>query len=271
MDNPAGSEKLRRPIVALVLSILTIGLGQLYSTRHRRALFFYGTFLAIWSLYVFTPVTYSPTGMVLSIAVAGCFAIVQVSDAWRTAKKVRAVPLRRYNRWFVYLLIVAINHMVVLPFLPKILPPPVKGYRIPSSGMEPALEVGDYIVADRRGFDRTALERGDIVVFYHPTERKEFVKRVIGLPGETIETRGQQVLVNHRVLYDPWGIYRGSRPSPDVGPIHVPPRGYFLIGDNRNNSWDSRAWGCPGADLIRAKVLYIYWSRDKSRIGKPVK
>jgi signal peptidase I len=136
--------------------------------------------------------------------------------------------------------------------------------------MEPALRVGDLIIADRQRFDRAELKRGDIVVFSHPTERKDFIKRVIGLPGETVEMRGQQVLINGRVLDDPWGVYRGFASSPDLGPIVVPPRAYFLMGDHRNNSWDSRAWGCLGEEFIKAKALYIYWAKDKSRIGKPV-
>lgn len=268
MSDSIGSERLRRPGIALVLSMLTLGLGQLYSTRHRRAMLFYGAFLVLWFLYVSTRVTYSFIGLVVSLIVAACFAALHLSDAWRTAKRAGVVPLRRYNRWFVYVLIVVINQMVVLPLLARVLP--TKAYRIPTSAMQPTLQVRDYIVADRHSFDRAALKRGDIVVFSHPVERKDFITRVIGLPGETVETRGQQVLINGRVLDDPWGVYKGSASQFDAGPVLVPPRAYFLMGDNRTNSWDSRAWGCLRADLIKAKALYIYWARDKSRIGKPV-
>lgn len=271
MSDPIGSEKLRRPGIALVLSILTIGLGQLYSTRPRRAVFFYGVFLVLWLLYVFTRVTYSLAGLVLSIAVAVCFAVFHLSDAWRTAKKAGVVPLRRYNRRSIYVLIVVVHQIGIGTLLSTVLGPPVKAYRIPTSSMEPALHVGDFIVADRKHFDGAALNRGDVVLVWHPMEGKGFFKRVIGLPGETIEMHGEQVLIDGRVVDDPWGAYRGFARDPDFGPIQVPPRAYFVLGDNRNNSWDSRAWGCVRADLIKAQALYIYWARDdKRRIGKPV-
>ena len=264
MDDPTGSEKLRRPGVALVLSLLTVGLGQLYSTRPGRAAFFYGAYLVLSILYVSTPVAYSLAGSVVSAVVAVCFAVFHLSDAWRTAKRVGVVPLRRYNRRSVYTLIVMAN--LVLAW---VLPTPIEAYRIPTSGMQPALQVGDHIIADRH-FSRAGLKRGDVVVFSHPTERKLFIKRVIGLPGETIETRGSEVLIDGRVMDDPWGVYRGSVPIGDVGPIFVPAGAYFVVGDHRNNSWDSRQWGCLPAKFIKAKPLYIYWARDRGRIGKPV-
>jgi signal peptidase I len=269
MSDSIGSEKLRRPIIALVLSILTVGLGQIYSTRPRRGMLFYAAFLWLRLLFVSTPILRSLAGLVVLIVVAGCFLAVHLSDAWRTAKRVGVVTLRPYNHWFVYFLIVAVNLAVVTPLVPKVVPQAIKAYRVPTSAMEPALRVGDLFMADRH-LDRTELKRGDIVVFWHPTERKDFIKRVIGLPGETVETRGEQVLINGRVLDDPWGVYRGSASNLDAGPVLVPPGAYFLMGDNRTNSWDSRAWGCLRADFINAKALYIYWARDKSRIGKPV-
>ena len=254
----------------MVLSILTVGLGQFYSTRYNRAMLFYGAFLLIWILCVSAPVTYSFAGFVAYISVVGCFSAFHLSDAWRTAKRAGAVPLRRYNRKSVYTLVVAVNFIVVVYLLPEFLPPPVKAYRIPTSAMEPALLVGDFIVADRQRLDRSALNRGDVVVFMHPTEGKDFIKRVIGLPGETVEMRGEQVLINGEVLGDPWGTYSVFASSGGFGPVVVPPRAYFMLGDNRNNSWDSRAWGCVRSEFIRAKALYIYWARDKSRIGKRV-
>jgi len=269
MSDSISSEKLRRPIVALVLSILTVGLGQLYSTRPRRAMLFYAASLWLSLLLASMPIMQSLTGVVVSIVVAGAFHAVSLSDAWRTAKRAGVVPLRRYNRWFVYVLIVAVNIAVVVPLLPKVVPRPLRAYRIPTTSMEPVLRVGDFIMTDRH-FDRAELRRGDVVVVWHPTEQKDFIKRVIGLPGETVEMRGEQVLINGKVLEDPWGVYRGSATSPDFGSVLVPPQAYFVLGDNRNNSWDSRAWGCPGVDLIKARALYIYWAKDKGRIWRTI-
>jgi len=269
MSESIGSEKLRRPIVALVLSLLTVGLGQLYSTKPMRAFLFYAASLWLFLLFACTPIMQSLTGLALWVAVVWGILVVNLSDAWRTAKKAGVVPLSPYNHWFVYALIVAVNLGVVVPLLLTVVPRPLKAYRIPTSGMQPALQVGDLIMADRH-FDRAALKRGDVVVFSHPTERKDFIKRVIGLPGDTVEMRGEKILIGGRLLDDPWGVYRGVRSSGDFGPIVVPFGAYFVLGDNRNNSYDSRAWGCLPADLIKGRALYIYWARDKRRMWKPV-
>jgi len=120
------------------------------------------------------------------------------------------------------------------------------------------------------------IKRGDIVVFKYPKEpERDFIKRVIGLPGETLELRDKKVSINGQALDEPYvhfleppGTSSEFREvtSYDVreryGPVTVPPNQYFVMGDNRDNSQDSRYWGFLPRDYIKGKAVVIYWSYD---------
>jgi signal peptidase I len=150
----------------------------------------------------------------------------------------------------------------------------VQTFYIPSASMEPTLQIGDRIIVSKLSYDFHAVHRGDIVVFHAPPkestvcadpEVKDLVKRVIGLPGETISSRGNTVLINGKPLAEPWF------PAVDLGPPIrtqvIPKDQYFVMGDNRPNSCDSRMWGTlPGANIIGHVVLRVW---PLSRIGIP--
>jgi len=175
----------------------------------------------------------------------------------------------------------------------------VQAFKIPSSSMEPTLLIGDHLLVTKSGYDlkipfssfkipftewRLPLEdkvlfrfsdpqRGDIIVFRYPEDRsKDFIKRIVGLPGETIEVRNKRVLINGKLIKDPWGHYsdrviwhRGATPRDHFGPVKVPPDKYFVMGDNRDHSHDSRFWfGGSGGFVPRKDILgrarLIYWS-----------
>jgi signal peptidase I len=264
--------KLRNPVVALVLSILTVGLGHLYSTRHKRALLFYGGFLALWFLCLYTPLTYSYLGVLIASIAFLSFFVFQAADAWRVARRVGVACLQPYNRRIVYVLIVVLHQAVLVPILSWALPRPVKSYRNPTRGMEPSLMMGDYFTVDRFRYRKEGPKRGDVIVFAFQTDpRKDFVKRVIGLPGEKVGTVGSKILINDVPLDDPWGMYTGPSTLPDYGPIKVPLEEYFVLGDNRNNSADSRVHGLVKRSSIRGKALYVYWARDIGRVGEAVR
>jgi signal peptidase I len=152
----------------------------------------------------------------------------------------------------------------------------VNPYRIPSSSMEPTLhcaapEVGcqagtsDRVLANRFIYRFTDPDRGDIVVFETPPEASEicpgpggvFVKRLIGLPGDTVEIRGDQLYVNGEPLPEPY-VFNGEV-GEEFGPVTVPEGEYFMMGDNRLQSCDSREWGpVPRGNLI-GPVFALYW------------
>ncbi len=191
----------------------------------------------------------------------------------------------------------------------------VQAFKIPSGSMIPTLLIGDHILVSKLAygfqlprdcefqvsfppvtcfsssllveFDRP--ERGDIIVFRYPEdEHKDFIKRVVGIPGDTILIKDKAVLVNGETMSDDHftqridpGIIDGRiNPRDNLGPITVPPDSYFVMGDNRDQSLDSRFWGFVKMDKIKGRAFLVYWSWNGqgnwtnwirwSRVGKVI-
>jgi len=164
----------------------------------------------------------------------------------------------------------------------------VQAFKIPTGSMENNLLIGDHLLVNKFVVGPTAsaverallpvrpIKRGDVIVFKYPEEpSRDFIKRVIGLPGETLELRDKKVSVNGHPLDEPYvhfleppGTSSEFREvtSTDVreryGPVTVPPNQYFVMGDNRDNSQDSRYCGFLPRDYIKGKAVVIYWSYD---------
>ena len=160
--------------------------------------------------------------------------------------------------------------------------------QVPTESMKPTILVGDHFFLDKFAFPANypqfmnkvlptrEIARGDIVAFKSPGDPKvPFIKRVIGLPGETLEIRDKTVYINGRELEESYkhfidpNIYeRGSGIPSDYiardnfGPKVIPPNSYFMMGDNRDNSNDSRFWGVVDGKMVIGKPLFIYWSYD---------
>jgi signal peptidase I len=137
----------------------------------------------------------------------------------------------------------------------------LENYRVEGQSMEPNLETGQYLIVNKVQYHLRPAERGDIIVFIAPkSPDKNFVKRIIGLPGEKVEIRGGEVLINGQVLYEP---YIDNRWGYTYGPVTVGPDELFVLGDNRNNSSDSHSWGMlPEANVI-GKAWVCYWPPEK--------
>jgi len=167
----------------------------------------------------------------------------------------------------------------------------VQAFKIPTGSMEENLLIGDHLLVNKFIFGPTVsplerallpigtVKRGDIVVFKYPEEPdRDFIKRVIGLPGETVEVREKKVLIDGKPLQEWYTHFLQPAAAPsdvhevtsfDVreryGPVTVPANQYFVMGDNRDNSQDSRYWGFLPRDYIKGKALVIYWSYEAGR------
>jgi signal peptidase I len=164
----------------------------------------------------------------------------------------------------------------------------LQAFKIPSGSMEPTLLIGDHILVSKfayglhipneipfvnvKLFSDIVLfsetpERGDIIVFKYPKdESRDFIKRVIGLPGDKLQVKHQKVFINDKP-YDDLRAYHRETPGPDplvprddFGPVRVPEGHLFVMGDNRENSQDSRYWGFLDLKKVKGKALMIYWS-----------
>ena len=165
----------------------------------------------------------------------------------------------------------------------------VQAFKIPTGSMEQNLLIGDHLLVNKFAhgptlseMERTLLpvkpvHRGDIVVFKYPEEpERDFIKRVIGLPGETLEIRRKRVFIDGAPIGEPYvaallppGIGPQASISfsarDDYGPVTIPPAQYFVMGDNRDNSQDSRYWGFLPRSHLKGKALMIYWSYETQR------
>ena len=154
----------------------------------------------------------------------------------------------------------------------------VQAFKIPSGSMEPTLLVGDHIFVnkfiygikipftDKKFFQFKKPERGDVVVFIYPKDRsKDFIKRVIGTEGEKVEIHHNKIYINDELINDPWGHYDEKKDSiimEEYGPEIVPKNSLFVLGDNRDNSQDSRFWGFVNVNAVKGNAFIIYFSLD---------
>jgi signal peptidase I len=223
----------------------------------------------------------------------------------------RAHAIRAVNRprgrfafmweWAKSFLIAVALFLVIRTFL-------VEAFKIPTGSMERTLQVGDFLLVNKAvygaeipftGVRLPAIEeprRGDVVVFEFPVDpTKNFVKRLIGLPGDTLEMRDGSVILNGKPLPEPYVVhsspqedpatddfgwqrnylvrraeaYAGYHPSRNTwGPLIVPRGKYFVLGDNRDNSYDSRYWGFVPDSLVKGRPLVIYYSYEREATNR---
>ena len=170
----------------------------------------------------------------------------------------------------------------------------VQAFKIPSGSMIPTLLVGDHILVNKFGYGIRnpfngalwlpvgEVQRQDVVVFKYPQNpSQDFIKRVIAIPGDTVQVADKKVLVNGKPIDDPHAVHLDSRvipgelqPRDNFGPVTVPAHSLFVMGDNRDNSHDSRFWHFVDFRAVKGKAFMLYWSWDRddfsvrwSRIG----
>jgi signal peptidase I len=303
----------RKPLFALALSLFLAGLGHLYNGKPRKALIIFLIYSIIPFLFFQLSVLGSGQMLILFLLLSlltslGIYIWAAV-DAWKQAKRIgEHYILRFYNKLYIYVLFI-----ILLSFYPlgRIVDLSkvcffAKPYRIITGSMAPTLLSGDLIMTDGR-IDRSApnygLKKGELVVFKYPKDKtKHFVKRIIGLSGDKIEIKGMDIFVNGKkipsregpnlgnkldeksikgtiTLYEEGDsgtyavIYRKGSERKDLS-ITVPEGCCFVIGDNRDNSLDSRHWGPIPLDDVVARVKAVYFSFDPEggirwgRIGK---
>ena len=217
-------------------------------------------------------------------------------------KKKASVAIKKpwYREWSEALIVAVVLAMIIRTFL-------FQAFKIPSGSMLDTLLIGDHLLVNKfiygtgiPGSDDKYLkirdpERGDVIVFEFPGdegksffEKRDFIKRVIGLPGDVIEVKAKQVFVNGQPISFPQEQHKDHEMIPAVasprdfsGPVKVPADSYFVMGDNRDYSFDSRFWGYVNKSKIKGLAFIKYWSWNKegdllhkirfSRIGRIIK
>ena len=203
----------------------------------------------------------------------------------KTPDKKRKSTFREYAEAIIVALVLA---LIIRTFV-------VQAFKIPSGSMEPTLEIGDHILVNKfiygvkipftsiNLFPWESPQRGDVIVFIYPLEPdKDFIKRVIGVGGDTVRIVNKKLYINGVEVSDPHAVYKEDMILPgdmqkrdNFGPVTVPRGNLFVLGDNRDRSLDSRFWGFVPLEDVRGKAFIIYWSWDRQdtmvrwkRIGK---
>lgn len=299
--------KSRSPLGAALLSLILPGLGQLYNGAGRWAAIIIAIclaeFLVINALFSSTAIHSMATFVVATglVLLALAFYVFVIVDAYRGARRIGELDLRRYNKWYVYVgLVIAANAVV---YADKFLPFDARAYSMPSGSMAPTLWPGDYFLTASQAYRSSEPERGDVIVFERPNGGGDtYVKRLVGLPGDRIQISGgvleiNGVPVDRQPLPQEAGLqvsvgtfempmtpYLETLPDghthriqevndtgrgDDTRVYEVPPNHYFMLGDNRDNSTDSRfsQIGFIPRENLRGQVHYIWWADDLSRLG----
>ena len=205
------------------------------------------------------------------------------STAALKVKKPQKTVTREYAEALIIALILA---LLIRTFI-------IQAFKIPTGSMEPTLLVGDHLLVSKFSYSMhvpnevpfTSIQlfpdyhffssvpkRGDIVVFKFPFEQeKDYIKRVVGLPGETIQVIRQNVYINDKLLKEPYAHHTelpsSQVPRDNMPPLRIPEGNIFVMGDNRENSSDSRMWGVLDLKYLRGKAQWIYWSWDSKDSG----
>jgi signal peptidase I len=161
----------------------------------------------------------------------------------------------------------------------------VQAFKIPSGSMEDTLAIGDHLMvnkfiygtkvpfSNKRILKIRDPRGGDVIVFEYPEDpSKDFIKRVIGTPGDVVEEKDKKLLVNGKLYVNPHEVHKEKdiipkemNPRDTFGPVTVPPNSYFVMGDNRDRSYDSRFWGFVTRDKIKGLAFIKYWSWDREK------
>ena len=266
--------KPRKKWIAVVLTLLTIGLGHIYSGELKKgvALFVLQHIIMLLSFFALKA---APTlsCLILMCTIIFIYFIYCILSAYGAAKKnVRKYDLEKFNRWYFYLGLMILGLFIPQPLSTDFVRDNVaQTFKIPAGSMKPTLLIGDMFFAKTDLDSKTNLSRGDLIIFIYPEDRsKFFVKRVIGMGGETLSIQRKKVLINGKEINEPYIINLDSRIiDPEIStrdnlkPIEIPNDSVFVMGDNRDNSYDSRFWGFVKKSDVIGKPAIIYWSWDK--------
>ncbi len=273
------------PVVAVLLSWLTLGMGHAYAGSFRRA-------LAVASVNLLMPVilalaVVSPFDARLSylagVAIIGGFWVLVLIDASRTARKTLQVSHTARRRLAMCLLLYIGTVGLALGEATAMRSYWLQAFRVPTGSMKPGMLIGDYIMVNKWAYRRRDPQVGELMVFQNPRDPKViYIKRIVGTPGDSLSYLNGALRVSGLsvtsapVEYPGIGVVRMESlgaasyavfddpilPVRDQAPMLVPDGGYYVLGDNRDNSLDSRSFGSVERAAMIGPIMKIYFSRD---------
>lgn len=270
-------KRTRNPFIAALLSLLAPGLGQIYNGRGALGLVFLLIFAALPFLWGLTGWPRHYFGLVaLAIVTIGLwlFTIVHASIQ---ARRIGEAELKKYQKLGVYafFVVLSIGLTIFVPIRTWMSFLGIAPFKFATTSMMPTVHQDDFLMIGPRAYDNQAPQRGDLIVLTYPRDpSKRFLMRVIAIEGETVEIKNKQVFIDGQPLRESYKIHEANaldNSRDDFGPLRIPARHCFVLGDNRDNSNDSRFWGALPLANVKGRALYVYWAKDKSRIGLTLK
>lgn len=264
----------RKIWIAALLNILLPGLGYIYCGAAKRGIIVYFGVLIIF-LPILNPVWFlsdKPLNIFIFFFMVILFYSLIILDVILIANKNKSeYTLKFYNKWYCYLIILIVDVFMLSPLYKLPIKTFIsKGYRNPSVSMAPTLQPGDYFLSNNYIYRFQEPKRGDIVVFKSPKgEKKEFVKRIVAIGGDIVEIKSKILYINNKPVDEPYKVISDQNvitseqnQRDNLKPIEVPDDSYFVLGDNRDFSFDSRFFGLINSNSIKGKVSSIYFSWD---------
>lgn len=273
--------------LAVLMSLVKPGLGQIYNGQLKKGLFVIVLGYSLHSVIFFVALHSLSAYTILSCVMAvALYYVVAAVDSIVVARKYNAVYiLKSYNKFYVYLVTLIVLGTVNYFYSGYVKSNFIEAFKFPTASMEPTLLIGDHILVDRSSAARNP-KRGDIIVFEYPKDPdKNYLKRVVAIGGDTLEIRDATIYVNGTEVIEPYLKHSyfndiSSRPSSanNYGEVVVPNDAYFVLGDNRDNSFDSRMFGFIRHSKVKGTARSIYWSWDNisrtvrwERIGQVIR
>ena len=257
---------MRKPgiVRAAIANVFGLGLGYVYLGRMRLAFVLFAAVLSLFAVAGWSRLILEPSAIYFIAGAAlltGLFPIVHCATI---ALREREAPTRRYNRWWFYVLWIAASWLLSnLLIQSRATLFGFEPFRIPATSMSPTIDQGDFIMTDTWHFDRVPPRHGDLVVFGLPHDPQiKYVKRIVGLPGDLIEIRDDVLYRNGEAIEENYIPLTPdtSRASRNFGPVETPPEHFFMLGDNRHRSKDSRYIGAINRNLLHGRVVHRWFA-----------
>ena len=262
--------------MAFVLSACVPGLGQIYNAQMTKGFLLFASVAGFLLLSGAIGLVHSFKGVLVHIALLLVGEAFIIGEATLTAiRQVRRNSLSSLTLPS-YIAGGLLLSIALLVGAGDVIPdriPGIHAYTVTADSMAPTLVSDDRFISDTRYFKRQPPQRGDVIAFREPASGVMMVKRVLAVAGDSILLRGRSLEVNGKSVAESYAQYDLEQfqfESGDFGPLTVPSRHAFVLGDNRSHSLDSCHFGPVGVEAIMSKPLFIYWSSERSRIGQEI-
>jgi signal peptidase I len=270
--------KKRNPILAFLFSLCP-PMGQVYNGQIKKGIILYLIGIIVPIIMLILKIPQTLPGLII-IAIFGIsFYIFMIIDAILNAIKQKDYELKKYNRWYFYIIGVLILLFIFSPaveYLVFNIIGTARAFSFPSGSMEPTIIVGDRLIADMSYYRSHKPQRSDLLVFEPPFDKeKYYIKRCVAIENDDVEFKNGFLYINGKKQNESYAqgktIYHDTIIKGTNISGKVPANNILVLGDNRENSMDSRQFGYMPLENIKGKPLFIYYSPDTKRIGKVIK